>query len=301
MAQPFVARERRPREERFMEMDLSIDWRTLLTSEAFWYPVGIVGLLYVGAPALVYGTLALNARPTLEPRVIRTLPPAAAAYFAETAPGFAACGFRVAAHVHIADMMRGQQSTVTLWLHDAAGQQATAVVMGNGKRYCEFMTKFSRGPAVLTNNSNDLGGFKRVRTKDTAAAPWLDDLADLYRLHLYREILFTPTDPTRYLPAKGHELASFMDGLEFDLERQVHAGYFRRGRTPNEYRPSLVGAFMMTWKELPPMKQIRRPRVHRRVRAQEDAARTAGLVKAPANVRISNQSPYRMSEAALAV
>jgi hypothetical protein len=159
------------------------------------------------------------------------------------------------------------------------------------KLYCEFLTVYDDASSVLTNNSVDVGVFKPFKTKDVAVAPWLADVRDLYRLHLYRESQFRPPAAVRYVPPLDRSLAMVGEGTAKDMLRQVEAGYFAPTGAPGKYRPTFAGAYRMTWKELPPVKQLRRAAAHRKARAQEHAARSIAL-SPPANVRLSRTSPY---------
>jgi hypothetical protein len=272
---------------------MAIDWRRVFTQEYVWFPAGVVGLLYVGAPLLIRQTMPFNTRARVEALMPEQLPPPAWEYFGMTAPGLAECGFAVSAYASISGMIPNSLTYFALWLNESAGQWAMATWMNPGnKRYVEFMTIFADASSVLTNNSGDIGVFKRHPSKDAAGAPWLTDPRELYQLHVYRETLARPRDPTRYVPTPQQALGVTLEGFARDLVRQERAGYFGQTSQPGLYRMTIKGAFLMTWKELPPAKQYRKWAAHRRARAQEVEAQRAGM-RPPAGARITRVSPYR--------
>ena len=48
--------------------------------------VGMLALLYLGAPLLILTTMKVNARPPVTPVAVESMPPEVYAYFGETAP-----------------------------------------------------------------------------------------------------------------------------------------------------------------------------------------------------------------------
>jgi hypothetical protein len=168
--------------------------------------------------------------------------------------------------------------------------------------YVEFLTKLSGGEglAILTNNTQSRGSFKKVKAKDTLRAPSLQDPQQLYAVHLHREARLAPPNATRYIPADGEDIESFNDGSRFDLDRQVRLGVFRYDTAIDSYRPTIPGAYRMTWSQLPPFKNMLDNAERRRSEATVSHMLAQPLPLMPPTVPITNQSPYRTSRPALA-
>src|SRR5262249_28506390 len=140
------------------------------------------------------------------------------------------------------------------------------------QRYVEFMTKLSDGLAILTNNCNGLTSFKAVADKDALYAPRMRDIKSLYRLHLCRERRLSRASVPRCMPSEGRELDFLAEGMAFDIERQARVGYLYRVGDTERYRMTIRGAYLMTWGELPIIKQIRKWRSRQRALREEQMA-----------------------------
>ena len=262
---------------------------------------GLVLLMYVGAPLIIKATLKLKVRPRIIPIDVPHMPPEVYGYFGATAPAFTACGFNIASYVYIPDQVPNATAYVALWVNHPAGQMATAVVIyptpqaaaggTTAKIYVEYLTKLAEGLAILTNNSNDLGAFKKTAAKDTLRAVKVQDPAMLYGLHLHREARLARPEAKRYLPAPGHEAAAFVEAVAWDTRKQLETGYFHEAE-PDLLRPTLRGALFMTWGELPPFKKIRLARSDREAGRQLREA-MQGPTPQPLRANLTHESPYR--------
>jgi hypothetical protein len=257
--------------------------------------IALAVLFYIIAPLVVLSTMKLKQQPTIISIPVEQLPQETYEYFAATAPGLIQSGFEVVAYIHIPDQVPNAQAYLALWINRGAGQCATAVVMYashiSAKKYLEFLTKAAPGIAVLTNNAVDLSSFKKVKSKDVARVPQLQDPFDVYRVHLAREArLLTPVH-TRYLPAPGDEVQSLAEGGLYELLRQARVGWLKQ--MPNgDFCPTLHSAYVMTLGELPPFKQVRRFFADRAAMREIQFA-AARKPSAPSNIRITHESPYR--------
>jgi hypothetical protein len=258
--------------------------------------IALAILFYAIAPLIVLSTMKLKQHPTILSVPVEQLPQEAYEYFAATAPGLIQCGFEVVAYIHIPDQVPNAQAYLSLWINRGAGQCATAVTIYAGqvlpvKTYLEFLTKVTDGIAVLTNNAADLPSFKKVKSKDVARVPQLQDPCDVYRVQLAREArLLAPAD-TRYLPAPGDEVQSLAEGGLYELLRQARVGWLKQ-MPDGDFRPRLHSAYVMTLGELPPFKQLRRFFANRAAEREIQLA-AARQPAAPSNVRITHESPYR--------
>jgi hypothetical protein len=92
----------------------------------------------------------------------------------------------------------------------------------------------------------------------------------------------------RFIPEAGKVLEWFADAYEESISRQVKTGYVQADRSdPGMYSPTIQGAYLMTWGQLPPMKQMRRSEEDKRAAEQVRQA-LASPVTAPGSVRITH-------------
>ena len=254
--------------------------------------IGIALLAYLGMPLLVKQTLRINARPTISPATPKFLGDDVAEYFAAAAEKLNGLKFEQAAVFTVEQATPNVTSHVALWINRAAGQAAAVNVMINRngdkpnqvKRYVEFLTRVQDGVSVTTNNSKELGAFKKTAASDTLSAQHVPDVAHLYRLHLWREGQIAGLAAPRVLPAPGNETAWFAELFEESIKRQLDTGYLMFAGD-GIYLPTMQGAYQMTWGELPPMKNLRRSSEDKRAEAQ---VRQAGSIpfRPPTNVKV---------------
>jgi hypothetical protein len=268
--------------------------------------IGLVVLVYVGAPLLIKSTMRLNRRPTVRAMDVPALPSEAHDYFGRTAGPLAALGFELRAYFALDDAVPNVNSVHAWWVNHDTGQNALASVIytrtpnsalpPKAKPYLEFLTKEASGLAIMTNNSPDASSFKRLPDADTLIASAVQDVNDLYRLHVAREHRLGSAGATRYVPAPGDELAVFVEMYDYPILRQVEVGYFRYDDQADVYRMTTRGAFAMTWGQLPPIVQLRRARDR-----AEASRQLAEVNRAPRDPRrgvpVTSDSPYKAAVA----
>jgi len=254
--------------------------------------IGIVLLMYVGMPLVVKQSLRVNARPVMSPATPKFLGDDVQEYFTAAAEKLIALKFEQVAIFTVDQATPNVTSHVALWINRAAGQAAAANVMINRngdrpnqiKRYVEFLTRAQDGVCVTTNNSKELGAFKKTAASDTLSAQHVTDIAHLYRLHLWRETQIAGASATRVLPAPGNEMTWFADLFEESIKRQLDTGYLMFAGD-GIYLPTIHGAYRMTWAELPPLKSIRRAAEDKRAEAQAQRASSVPFAP-PTNVKV---------------
>jgi hypothetical protein len=265
-----------------------------------YFLVGAALLIYVGTPLLIRTTLKINARPGMTPITPTYLADDAREFFDACAPRLEALNFERTDVFTVEQATPGVTSHVALWINRTAGQAAAVTVMiaskgekpNQVKRYVEFLTRVEDGVSVTTNNSADLGAFKTTAASDTLSAQRLQDVANLYRLHVWREAQLAGSAAPRVLPSRGHELAWFAEMLEESIQRQLGTGYLQLA--PGEekiYVPTMHGAYLMTWSELPPMKGMRRSREDKRANDQIRQAARVPAGTPPKNARVVTLAP----------
>jgi hypothetical protein len=223
--------------------------------------------------------------------------PRAMAEFVERASGsLVPLGFAIVADLWRADfsekrgvvLVRDEKTGADVWRADFSamrvvlmrdaktGEEASVVAIrgddGRDQTLIEFSTKFADGRELNVNNFG-LGVFAPVPGKIIERFPAVTDPASLCRISRglirrhYGGVNVTPPDdrgdPAGYLTA----------AMRRELTNQVATGYFRWDEASQAFRPTWKGAFLMTWKLLPPFRQVRESRVRRRAhRLMEDVA-----------------------------
>lgn len=262
---------------------------------------GLIGaaLWYLGVPLLIKQNLRINSRPALTPLTPTNLPDDAQEYFNSAAPAMQSLGFEKSACFIMENSIPGVTPHVQMWTNHKTGQYATAnvIISKSGdkpptiKKHVEFLTKLADGMAILTNNSSELGAFKKTDASDTVSATRLADINHLYRLHAWRDAKLGGPSAPRFLPNPGSEMQWFGDANQESIERQIATGYLQQDSgDPSIYTPTLMGAYMMTWSQQWPMKSMRRSSEDKRAEVQIGEAAAARQAP-PASVRITSDRP----------
>jgi hypothetical protein len=266
----------------------------LISLPIFWY---------VAVPVVIKLTMKINARPGIQPVTPKFLPDDVQDYFNEVAPKLSALSFEPAACFVMAESLANITPYVQLWVNRRSGQLATANVVitkNSGERpttvksHLEFLTKLSSGPAIVTNNSDTLGAFKKTSASETLSARRLKDPAQLHRLHAWRESQLAPAAAERFIPAAGEELEWFADVYEESIVRQVGTGYVQvESGDPTVYHPTFHGAYLMTWAQMWPMKGLRRSAEDRRADTMVRQCSAAGAAGGTTPIRINQKRSDR--------
>ena len=266
-----------------------------------YFLVGAALLMYVGMPLVIRNTLKINARPGMTPVTPKFLSEDVQEFFATCEPKLCALNFQRTDVFTVEQATPGVTSHVALWINRGAGQAAavTVTIASKGekpnevKQYVEFLTRVEDGSvSVTTNNSPVLGAFGKTAASDSLSAQRLLDVSNLYRLHLWREGQIAGSATARVLPSPGHELAWFADLLEESIKRQLGTGYLQLA--PGEetiYLPTMHGAYLMTWSELPPLKGMRRSSEDKRANEQIGQAAKLPPAAPPTNARVITLPP----------
>lgn len=147
-----------------------------------------------------------------------------------------------------------------------------------GSRSVEFLTRFDDESEVNTNNVATPAVFAPDPMHPTYRLPQVDDPAVLYHVHQY-VVSKHAVGKSRWLPPAGGEVAALQKAVRESYQRQIRHGRLRYDPTADIFRPTLAGAFLMTWPMLPPIKQIqlflRRLQASTLLREVQSAARIA--------------------------
>jgi hypothetical protein len=148
---------------------------------------------------------------------------------------------------------------VAYLIHRRNGDCGLAVMMatpaGVAAQLVEFATRFVDQSSVTTGNSKTPSVFVRPRSKPVYRFPWIQDPVRLYQLH-QQLILRDKAGLAKDVPPPGAEVERLLDGMRREMQDQLAPRILRLDASGNSYRPTLLGAFRMTWKLLFPMKQL---------------------------------------------
>lgn len=234
-------------------------------------------VLYVLSPIIVLATM----RHRMPPNVNRIhgddypLPEEARAYVAVADRDLAEAGFQYLGTLHMPNATPHVEALLWLYVNRPAYDVALLTVlvvrspaMNKVIRHAEFIRSFDDEVHVQTNSSEEMGAFDPVPNEFVFRLPHVQDIRRLYRLHQ----LLAEEHRQRgwpYLPLDrdfAGDIESFaVEAIDRSFRNQIGTGLLKR--TADGYRPTVRGAFVMTWRQLWPFKGIRRRRDERQEQA----------------------------------
>ena len=238
---------------------------------AFWLPVLL--LPYWLGPIVVWLTQRWSVRPAFEPFDAARHPFDAdlIAGFQQSRDALVADGF-----AHVADLVFTQRRVRTraaLFVDRARGDVALAVAMQSlasariAACYVEFPAKFRDGRSVSVKNSSQVGAFRSQALRTVVQFPDVRDPIRLRRVQAaFLERYFATAERVPF--EHEHDPVRFLgEGIVRELAEQVEAGTWWRDDVAQVFRPTFRGAWLATWRLLPPFVTVRRVRIHRRAAA----------------------------------
>ncbi len=233
--------------------------------------------MYLGAPLIIYLTQRQNANPRLEPAgtdpsASPVLAPLAAATRAIQELGFELIG------CYGLSLTANVTTFLSYLIHRGNGDLAIVAHLATPVKtvdMAEFGTRFVDGGTLTTGNSTTPGVYLRPPNKPVYRFPGERDLAKLYRYHQLL-IQRDKGSQKKDVPAQGKEGERLVEALRREMNDQVPAGILQTdGQT---FRPTLKGAYYMTWRLLFPVKQIRLALIASRTRALAKALEEGRLI-----------------------
>jgi hypothetical protein len=242
--------------------------------------LGLIAFLFVGQFLLypftfyfVHRSRTSSYRPR-EPGDQSSQDPALESLFADVISGLEARGFELVGHFVGAGP---EKLRFDLLLESGSGDIATLVSLSGltvSIRYLEYGCRFTDGSELTTSNSPlPPGTFAPLPARMQLQFAGARDPLELYEL--YRAAI------ERYFPSLSRlrrtpEILRNELPQEFQrvFEHQVASGLMRRTGSPEEYAPTLRGAFHMVWLNAFPVLAIRRVLYHLRMRRLESQLRS---------------------------
>ena len=217
---------------------------------------------YVVGPLVVRLSHKLAARPQVEQVGADAFCPELAAYFGRFAACVAPLGFVPAAYVRVTDAATRTEVRALLLTNESARESAAAFeLQGTGpvqsfSRHVEFCTEFVNGDEIGTHNFGTAFVFKPHPKKRLFRFPAVQHPPTLHRAHRRLVERHRPAAEP-FVPSRGTEHLHLAHSFEKTYRRQVEFGYFFLDEAAGVYRPTLKGAFLMSWKLAWPVKQAR--------------------------------------------
>ncbi len=260
-----------------------------------WLLVVAALVVYVLFPLAVWLKLRINVEGSY--RVIDggELPAKAAVFFKDLTPGMEAIGFEHVGYIWKHAQHLQLDHYHTLWLNRSSGIAAlhsalfSSVTLAVKNYSLNFQTELADGVIVETNDVANLGIFVRSHFEHIMQFRQIHDVAMLYKLHLWHERRWASPAVARYLTPAGRELDDLRNSARRTMQLQAAAGRFKE--IDGDYVPTLRGAFVMGWKQAPPILQIRLAWTRlgaRRLlaRAQQES------IAPPTAVQLTERHPY---------
>ena len=239
-----------------------------------------VAIMYLVAPLIIYLTHRQNANPRMDPAGSDPAASPVLAPLAEPTRAIQNLGFELVGCYGLS-LSANVTTFLSYLVHRANGDLAIVAHLASPVKtvdMAEFGTRFMDGGALTTGNSSTPSVYLRPRNKPVYRFSEEHDLAKLYRYH---QLLIQRDKGSlkKDVPAPGAEAERLVEALRREMADQVPVGILQTdGKT---FRPTLKGAYYMTWQLLFPVKQIR---------VALRASRTRALAKALDEGRLSASS-----------
>lgn len=225
----------------------------------------LIGAMYIYAPFKIRRQQAKDVRVHYVPIELPDLAPEVAQAFVDASRGLVACGFQALGHLTHYTHKTAQESYVSIWVNPSGVDHAQIIGVCTpselqGLRVVTlvtFRTEFSDGTSIVTTSSSSAGVFPRDPKVSPVRCPGIRDFALLYRFHRAR----VDRDRGRRTATLDHvkDARTRMENEWTEtFQRLIGAGYYSLDQTRQKYVPTLKGAFLMTYRLLPPFKQIQR-------------------------------------------
>jgi hypothetical protein len=231
---------------------------------------------YILGPVLVRLSQRWPPRPAFEPYdpIRHPLPDQLAASFRESVDALVRLGFRLVADLAHTSPITKIQLRVALLAADTAGEY-TLVIGGRSTNpktkvstcYVDFPTKFADGTTLSVTNNTEPGAYGPPPGGVVERLPQVRDPARLRRVHAaLLDRRYAGRQPVAVDVATNP--AGFVgDALARDYQQQVGTGVLWLDERGQVFRPTWLGAWVMTWRLLPPLRHILEARVRRHAAA----------------------------------
>lgn len=244
----------------------------------------LVALPYAALPLLIKSTLTMAAEPVFLETEISGLPPATRDFIRSRIPPLEALGFELRSVMACPSAGNNIKNYVAILTEEASQILAVvtvivAVVEGKEDKhafYVEFSNRFVNDEYVSTMNSDELGAFPVLKGSTVLQVPQVKDEARLLSLHKAGVKVFGANKVSEF-----PRIQDWPAYLKSQISKQFHrvaekTGLLELDSKTNNFRPTLYGAYVMTWGQIPPFKQLRESKL--KAKAKQIEARFANAV-----------------------
>jgi hypothetical protein len=237
-----------------------------------WFvPILIVGYLfialYIYAPFKVKRRQTKSVQNQYTPMELTDLPSDISKVFYTASAWLVHCGFGTLGVVSQQPADASNKAFVSIWINKPLNDSAQIIGVRTPKSSGEtkvatlvtFRTEFADSTSIVTSNTSSPSIFPLDPRVNSIRCPKIQDLALLYRFHRARV--------KREQGGRRPSLERVKDPssrLEFEHEetfaRLTKAGYYSVDEKKQNYVPTLKGAYLMTYRLLPPFRQIQKLR-----------------------------------------
>jgi len=243
-------------------------------------PLGLVLLAYGGLPLLIYATFKNEAHATLQTFVPSdpTLPHLVREHFKNACDELMPLGFEYVTGMRLPQMTVNVMAIMIVLVNRRAGDAAAAIsiyaksdeVWDLQTSYVEYSTAFRSGVTINTQNSTAMSAFPPLEESENHRFPSVRDARQLYQVH--QQLLSRQHAATKIMRLDeefdGDAVAFVRAVMRREMEGAAADGYLYLTSDSKYFRATLKGAYLMTWQELFPFKQIRRARRDRQAQQQ---------------------------------
>ena len=230
----------------------------------------IAAALYTfGIPLLILRMFRLESRPTLIPLDLEDpeTPTSLHQHLEPLKDELAELGFLFLECFFLPKTVNNVQSIVGFFVNRTTNDIVLAVTSYGllhdewkaKKTYLEFSSNYRDGFEINTGNSKDSSSFPSVSHILTMHLPWVNDVSELYHIHQEICALKKPTRQkiltvdTKFAGDAREDLAYSM---QEEMVRAADSGYLKLSEDGKNYLATMKGGYLMTWKQLPPIKQV---------------------------------------------
>lgn len=247
---------------------------------AFWlddpihylWILGFIAFYLLGTPLLILGTQKLFAAPVCEELQMHSLDPKLARFIMDKTNELFELGFDEPTLIHLPGASPGVNAYLVMLVNRPAGDKVmVSALVGEAAVaiqtcYVEFSTRYENDCCVDTLNSEELSAFPTRPGNIRTQVPSITNVAELYRLHQYRmktsgmsarKVLYEPGKAIEYLMKYAFKKS---------YDEQVNNGWLRYEAEGDCYRPTIKGAYLMSWGLIQPMKWFRMLAMRRKER-----------------------------------
>jgi hypothetical protein len=217
---------------------------------------------FVWAPIKIHGSQTLAAKPAWQPVDPATLTPEMREFFDSVGGRLRGLGFEEATFLgHPGNAVPGIHSAQLLLINRTTDDLAVLIAThgkSNRSLVYGFRTDFADGSRVFAGVNPGIGVWPRNPRDVSETFAFVDDPALLYDAHrrLIERRGFSQKH-RRPAPRIGQEQAFQEWDWEHNLRWPLSRGYYRLDEERGVYRPTWKGAFLMTWRLVPPIKPWR--------------------------------------------